>query len=229
VIHPDWEPQRERLSAYLDGELTHSELAALETHLPTCEQCQRELAALRQTRALLRALPTPALPRSFTLPAQPAIAERRRRAPTWARPVQVIGGVAAVIGLGLLVTTAVPHVAQRPGAAGAATSASEAHAEDGATTASSPAVPSVTGAGADSVESKPAGTASAPTTPSVGASSTPGYSSIYSPSSDGHVAIAQPFPVAPVTGATLLVGGAAAIAAGGLARRRSRRAGQPAA
>jgi hypothetical protein len=43
------------------------------------------------------------------------------------------------------------------------------------------------------------------------------------------VAIAQPFPVAPVTGATLLVGGAAAITAGGLARRRARRAGQPAA
>ncbi|HEY7975335.1 MAG TPA: zf-HC2 domain-containing protein, partial [Ktedonobacterales bacterium] len=63
MIHTDWEPQCERLSAYLDGELTDSELAALETHLPTCEQCQRELAALRQTRALLRALPTPALPR----------------------------------------------------------------------------------------------------------------------------------------------------------------------
>jgi len=197
VTHSDWELQRERLSAYLDGELPHAERAALETHLATCEQCQGELAALRQTRALLRALPAPALPRAFTLPAQPTLAERGLRAPAWTRPVQALGGIAAMIGLGLLVATSLPHMAQ-PGAAGAATTASSEHTVSGT-------LPTEPVAGADS------------TAPIYGPAHT-------SPSYAPETAASQPFPVAPVTGTTLLVGGAAAVAAGSLARRRKRRA-----
>jgi anti-sigma factor RsiW len=201
VTHSDWELQRERLSAYLDGEFPDAERAALETHLATCEQCQGELAALRQTRALLRALPSPALPRAFTLPAQPAPAERRRLPPVWTRPVQALGGVAAMIGLGLLVATTLPHMAQ-PGAAGAATTASSAHTVNGT-------LPTEPVAGADS------------TIPVYGPAPT-------SPSYAPETAASQPFPVAPVIGTTLLVGGAAAAAAGSLARRRKRYADLPA-
>jgi anti-sigma factor RsiW len=39
-----------------------------QAHLQTCEQCQQELAELRQTVQLLREMPPPPLPRSFTLP-----------------------------------------------------------------------------------------------------------------------------------------------------------------
>src|SRR5690348_10191040 len=109
-MHSDWDAQRERLSAYLDGELSASERAALDAHLPGCAQCQRELAALRQTRALLRALPAPALPRDFRLPAQLAVAPVRRRPPAWARPAQAIGTIAAMIGLAFLIATALPHL-----------------------------------------------------------------------------------------------------------------------
>lgn len=206
VAHSDWERQRERLSAYLDGELPDTEWAALEAHLTTCEPCQGELAALRQTRALLRALPTPALPRAFTLPARPTLAERRQRPPAWARPVQALGGVAAMIGLGLLVATSLPHMAQ-PSAAGASTSAGAAQTVAGSSTG---------------------GEANGAITPSVSASSTPpNYGSKHAPPSYAPFApeaTSQPFPVAPVTGTTLLVGGAAAVAAGSLARRRKRRA-----
>ena len=211
MIHSDWELQRERLSAYLDGELSETERVALEAHLPTCEQCQGELAGLRQTRALLRALPTPALPRAFTLPAQPTLAERRQRVPAWTRPVQALGGIAAMIGLGLLVATSLPHMAQ-PGAAGSATTAGSAHTVAG----------SSTGGEANGSITPTAGASSTP--PNYGAIAGPGAEPIYAPPSYASETTTQPFPVAPVTGTTLLIGGAAAVAAGSLARRRKRRA-----
>jgi|GEM_PF-1134915 hypothetical protein len=118
----EWEQQRERLSAYLDGEVDAAERAALEQHLPTCEPCQRALAELRQTRALLHALPTPVLPRSFRLPETGAIPEpmaTRRRSPTGApttttgiatrrnaRLLQWMGGLVAAFGLVLLMGSA---------------------------------------------------------------------------------------------------------------------------
>ena len=118
----DWDEQRERLSAYLDDELGAEERAALERHLPGCARCQAELADLRGVRALLRALPAPAAPRSFALPddgavPQPiaaAVARRRARQSTGtlARAMEWVGSVVAVAGLLLLLGTALgggPH------------------------------------------------------------------------------------------------------------------------
>ena len=127
----NWEQQREQLSALLDNQLDAQERAALEAHLRDCAECQAELASLRQTRAVLRALPQPALPRNFTLPlnfgaetttpqAEPAHrpapqpAQRPRALPRareqrWRRPVQVmqwLSTVAAVLGLVLLCSSA---------------------------------------------------------------------------------------------------------------------------
>jgi hypothetical protein len=59
----------EQLSALLDKQLSPQEWAVCQAHLRTCQQCQGVLADLRQTSVLLRALPQPALPRSFVLPA----------------------------------------------------------------------------------------------------------------------------------------------------------------
>ena len=118
----DWDEQCERLSAYLDSELGAAERAALERHLPGCARCQAELADLRGVRALLRALPTPAAPRSFALPddgavprpiATAATARRSARQATGAlaRAMEWVGSVAAVAGLALLLGTALggPH------------------------------------------------------------------------------------------------------------------------
>ncbi len=59
----------EQLSAYIDKQLSEQEQAICKLHLQTCEQCQSNLATLQQTVAILKALPEPALPRSFVLPA----------------------------------------------------------------------------------------------------------------------------------------------------------------
>jgi anti-sigma factor RsiW len=66
--HESPEYRQEQLSAALDGMLTPEEQAALDAHLAGCESCRRELEELRQVRSLLRAVPEPALPRSFLLP-----------------------------------------------------------------------------------------------------------------------------------------------------------------
>jgi hypothetical protein len=46
---------REKLIAYLDGELGTSECSELEKHLEKCYGCQRELEALKSTLALISA------------------------------------------------------------------------------------------------------------------------------------------------------------------------------
>ncbi len=70
----------ERLSAYLDGELTSREHEAVEHHLETCSACQWDLETLGQTIQWTRELPTLTVPRVFTIPvpAEPERSSRRR-------------------------------------------------------------------------------------------------------------------------------------------------------
>lgn len=212
VIHPDWEDQRERLSAYLDGELSANERAALDAHLPGCFECQRELAALSQMRALLHALPTPTLPRSFTLPTAPAMPPRRAY-PRWTRAAQALGGIAAMIGMGLLITSALPHFGSQHSFGEATNAAAPAQHSYVSTTAGASTAPSPTRPAKGNVALTPP-----PVTPTAGAST------VYAPiiPSISVEPASQPFPVIPVSGLTLLVGGAAAVTAGSVARRRAR-------
>lgn len=255
VTHSDWGAQRERLSAYMDGELPAAERAALGVHLRDCAQCQRELAALRQTRALLRALPAPALPRDFRLPAQPAaVAAGPRRPPAWARPAQAIGMIAAMIGLAFLVATALPHLPHtlNAGMAGGAETSTSSHqpvyGPETGTVVPSPTASSTefyssltatasadqyAGPGQRTPQANATGTpdntlehaptvapTSAPTWGAVGSST--GSNSGVTAERGSPTASAEPFPVVPVAGFTLLFGGVAAAAAGSLARRRAR-------
>jgi anti-sigma factor RsiW len=93
-VEHTWEQQREQLSALLDNELEEQERAELEAHLPTCAECRAELESLRRAKALVRAMPLPALPRSFALPLdaasipeQPLQAAAARPTPGSARPL----------------------------------------------------------------------------------------------------------------------------------------------
>lgn len=61
----------ERLSDYMDNQLPGLERVQLERHLRDCARCQRTLASLQWTLALLKQAPSPKLPRSFTLPVPP--------------------------------------------------------------------------------------------------------------------------------------------------------------
>jgi anti-sigma factor RsiW len=47
---------RERLSAYLDGELTASDAAEVERHLRDCTECARELAIMRNLGGAMRSM-----------------------------------------------------------------------------------------------------------------------------------------------------------------------------
>jgi len=71
----------ELLSAYLDGELSESERAALESRLDSEPALRDALDDLRRTVQILKAAPAIKPPRNFTL--DPA--RYRRRAPWWAR------------------------------------------------------------------------------------------------------------------------------------------------
>jgi hypothetical protein len=133
VAKQDWHPTIEQLSAYLDRQLSPQELSLCDTHLHACQQCQQTLAELRGTVALLRALPQPTLPRSFTLPAdtfvarpapvQPArsvplgVTARRRTRPSYARSmVRAVSALAAVIGIVFLLSALSGIAPQRGGA-----------------------------------------------------------------------------------------------------------------
>lgn len=58
----------ERLSEYVDNRLPARERATIEQHLADCATCRASLESLRWTMALVKQVPAPALPRSFTLP-----------------------------------------------------------------------------------------------------------------------------------------------------------------
>jgi len=94
---------QERLSAYLDGELSPQERDAVQLHLAECPDCQWDLASLRQSVQWTRELPTVPLPCSFTIP----VKVERERAPRrrWTL-LPVLQGASALIALLLFVAVA---------------------------------------------------------------------------------------------------------------------------
>ncbi|HEX9117962.1 MAG TPA: zf-HC2 domain-containing protein [Anaerolineae bacterium] len=100
----------ELLSAYLDNQITPVEKSRIEGHLGTCPACRAELASLRQTVALLQALPRVALPHAFTLSTAQVGARRGALAWTWGA-ARALGAVAALVIVAALAVFAL----QRPG------------------------------------------------------------------------------------------------------------------
>jgi anti-sigma factor RsiW len=125
----------EQLSALLDREASAEEQAQWEAHLSTCPQCQRALTALRQTVAMLHALPQPTLPRSFVLSLEAAepsakpvvvaptpIRPTRRRLNPYVRGVlRTVSALAAMIGVVFFLSGVLP--ALRSGGATATSTA----------------------------------------------------------------------------------------------------------
>ena len=112
----------EQLSAFLDAQLSPAEQAEYNAHIESCQRCQGALASLRQTVALLRAMPQPAVPRSFALPAgvtylqepatrqgEPAYTPARRGLPHYMqRSLRIMSTIAAVIGFIFLLSGVLP-------------------------------------------------------------------------------------------------------------------------
>lgn len=234
--HDDPEQLTETLSAYLDGALPVAERDALERHLASCVECQSQLAGLVRVGQLLRSLPEPALPRSFTLPATATRGGRSgaaRRGPAWTRAAQWVGGLAAAVGLGLLVTGALPHGGAALSSAGVDRPSTSQYG--GGTSAPAAATPDpdpdpdhnplltggspvATNGANDTPQVTITPTAAPPRNPTTTPSGS--YGPVIHGESDQGGSSA---PLAPV-GAALLVGGGAALTVGTVARRRSRRA-----
>ena len=97
---------RERLSPYIDGQLSPRERTALEAHLAGCDACRRELDELRATTSAVGGLADVEPPRSFAL--TPRMLERRDAVPHASVPPLAIGmrlagaGVALVLAVVLI-------------------------------------------------------------------------------------------------------------------------------
>jgi hypothetical protein len=100
MIWPTHSRFRNKLSAYMDGELSPREDAALEAHLASCRSCARELEGLRLASAALREMPEATAPRSFALTpqqaARPARALRTGPSPALMMGPRLAAGALAV-------------------------------------------------------------------------------------------------------------------------------------
>ena len=67
---------QDRLSAYIDDELSVSEKGLVEGHLSECAQCADDLRMLRQTVGWVRALPVRPVPRPFTIAVEAPVSSR---------------------------------------------------------------------------------------------------------------------------------------------------------
>jgi len=129
----------EQLSAFLDKQLSTQEQAIVDAHLRDCQPCQQSLAGLRQTVALLHALPQVEVPRSFTLPARIAAVQEQQPIPVnpvvvpisqrnrarrrgMQGAIRVVSALAAVLGL-IFILSSFVTISPHGGASTASTSA----------------------------------------------------------------------------------------------------------
>ncbi len=223
-----WDEQRERLSAYIDGELATAEAQRLEAHVVTCEACRREIAELRQMRALLRALPAPRLPRSFALPetglipapvtiARSEREDRRRRTSIIARATQWTGSIAAAAGLVLVIGSAIAGLGgQHYGAASTSSAPAAGGSYSSHITPYTTAPRTTAGAPNDTSAAQAAHATPPPEHLPATATAEPANAG----TSGGEAG--NNLPVAPLTGAGLVLAGGALLVGGRAAERRER-------
>ncbi len=174
----------EQLSAFFDKQLSPEEQAVFDAHMFTCQQCQRNLADLRLTIALLRAMPEEEVPRSFVLPGNLASFPRRTahqdtrittvpqkqrvRFNTLRRSIRVVSALAAVLALMFIISGILPPL--HFGASESATTAAPTSSFEGANTRHTPiSTPNIQ----DTHLARPQ-EGVATTTPTQGAPQTPG-------------------------------------------------------
>lgn len=90
------------ISAFLDGELSESELSTLERHLASCGRCVAEMQDIHRVRSAVRSLPVVELPLDLVYEGEPApVAHLHRYRLVWTGAAAV---VAVVITLATLLT-----------------------------------------------------------------------------------------------------------------------------
>ena len=144
----------EQLSASYDKQLSSEEQTVFNAHLSTCQQCQRNLADLRLTVALLQALPEEEAPRSFVLPENlsfvpertiqqiPVPQKQRVRFTTLRRSIRVVSTLAAVLALFFIISGILPFMYFGGGSSATTTSSGNQSGEASSahSTASTPGI-----------------------------------------------------------------------------------------
>ena len=82
---------RNKLSAYIDGELSGDAVRSLDVHLESCDSCRLELDEMRATVDALKSIPQVEAPRSFRL--TPAMVAERRPAASWSPSPSLMNGM----------------------------------------------------------------------------------------------------------------------------------------
>ncbi|MCH8815228.1 MAG: zf-HC2 domain-containing protein, partial [Chloroflexi bacterium] len=98
---------RNKLSAYIDGQLSNDEVRSLDGHLESCDSCRLELDQMRATVNAMRSLPEVETPRSFRL--TPAMVAERRPVDAWSPAPPLMNGM-RMAAAGLTVALAVVFV-----------------------------------------------------------------------------------------------------------------------
>ena len=174
----------EQLSAFFDKQLSPEEQSVFDAHMSTCQQCQRNLADLRLTVALLRAMPEEEVPRSFVLPTAlapvpvrtirqdttitPIARTQKARFNTLRRSVRAVSALAAVLALVFIISGLLPPL--RFGANESATTAAPVSSSGASNPSHAPvSTPNIQKTNVDQSHER-----AASTTPSAVASQTPG-------------------------------------------------------
>jgi anti-sigma factor RsiW len=98
----------ESISAYLDGELTRSEVDQLFAHLANCGRCSVELQQMQQVRSAVRSLPLLELPTGLILEADAVVVPLHRNRGFLVGAAAAV--VALVIAVAAIVTPAAPAI-----------------------------------------------------------------------------------------------------------------------
>lgn len=109
----------EQLSAYLDDALAPDERAAVEKALADSPVLRRELAALKETQAWVRALPSPAVPTGFEQRVLRVLQKPRARTNWWVIAPSALGAVATAVLMVLVIHQESPRRKDLPTASSA--------------------------------------------------------------------------------------------------------------
>ncbi|HEX7896261.1 MAG TPA: zf-HC2 domain-containing protein, partial [Planctomycetota bacterium] len=103
---------KERLTAFFDGELDAEERAETERHISGCSECLRDLGEIKSAASAVKTLARPRAPRSIAegVAREIAVAGRVRRIDLWRRRAVWAVGAAAI----LLVTLNVMFFTRAP-------------------------------------------------------------------------------------------------------------------